>query len=116
MTPGVRAVADVLMRRAVVEALLTRQKRKLGAPRKLAGEDVDSKRARVIYEARRLFPQEHHSIREWIETAQSIGQERGGKAAKLFPERNLEWSVSRGLKKLGVKRGWNRKNLRKIKS
>ena len=98
--------------RAVVEALLTRKKRKRGRPRKMAGEDFDTKRAGVIYEAARQFPPGKLSIRKWIEISKDVGKERGGECAKLFPIRKLEYSVSRGLRKLGVKRGWNRKNLR----
>jgi len=102
--------------RAIVDALLTRQKRKRGRPPKIPGEDVDTQRARVIYEAARQFPPGEHSIRKWIKTAHAVGKEQGGECAKLFPDQNLDSSVSRGLNKLDVPRGWNRKNLRKNKS
>lgn len=95
---------------AIVNALLAKNQRKPGRPRKPAGKDVDTLRATVIYVAAREYPEGPYSIRRWIEIAKEAGAETGGELGKLFPvHQELEQSVSRGLKKIGAPKDWNKK-------
>ncbi len=116
-SPGVRLVAEALKSRALsaaMDAWVTEKNMpRRGRPPKAQGEDYDTQRARIIFEAASAF-QGHLKIRQWIAVCREIAAEKGGKAKSLFPKyRGLESSISRGARKLGLPRHWNRRKLAK---